>query len=228
MLHCSRFRALLMHGMFKNHQHTAQELQMQLNSSPQLFLLPRQVQRIISVNPSQTFYLSWHTQSQLLPTFNLEMIQKMYEKYRHTTQRLHTCTKYHQDNNRSYFPSTYITIRINPKIPDSCTPPCTISEGYLRHQISSKGDSHSTTIKSKISSQETSYRLCSSTKQLGSPNSQYIHPSRYHTNNYSNRIMITILHTSIIQSQVKNKPMILSALEIISSGKLASQMRSAD
>ena len=45
---------------------------------------------------------------------------------------------------------------------------------------------------------------------------------------YSYRIMMTILHTSTVQSLMQKKPMILSALNILSSGKLYSQMISSN
>ena len=118
-----------------SHQHTSQELQIQLNSFPQLYLFPRKFQRIISVKQSQTVSLYLHTQSQLFPTFLLNMTKKNSKKDRHTPQPRHPCTKFKQDNNHWYFPSAYITIITKSKITSSYTPPCTSSESGLIHCI---------------------------------------------------------------------------------------------
>ena len=146
MVHLSRFRSLLMRGMLNsiNPQHKNCR-----NIWTHFCSYPYSQDNFRGLYPSinHKYYLSLvRPKSDWYIPFIRIWYTKYSKIYRHTPQPRHPCTKSHQYNNHSYFPSAYIAIGINSTINISCTPPCTSSEGGLRHCSSSEGSSPSTII----------------------------------------------------------------------------------
>ena len=149
MVHWSRFRALSMRGVLHpiNTQHNNCRY-----SWIHFHSYPYYQYKFRGLSPSVN-----HTHSLSLgrpeADCSLPFIWVWYEKCSkidcHTPQLRYPCTKYQQDNNHYYLPSTYIAKGTNPKITISCILPCTRSESGLRHCISFEGGSTSTTITSK-------------------------------------------------------------------------------
>ena len=165
MVHLSSFRTLSMRGMLHpiNQQHNNCR-----HSWIHFYIYPYSEDKFrgLSMSINHRHYLSLGRPK---TDCYLHFIWRWYKKFsktdHHTSQPHHLCTKPHQDNNHYYLPLAHIATRIKSTITRSCTPPCTSSEGGLRHCISSEGGSTSTTITSKINTQAKSYRLRSSTKK---------------------------------------------------------------
>ena len=181
-----------------------------------------------------------HSLSLFMPKINcsLPFIFRWYTKCSkidcHTPQPLHPHTKAHQDKNLSYSSAAYLAIGTNSKITSYCTPPLHELWGWSQtlHQFWGWQYQHKNHLQNQLTSKHHIY--CSQAQNNHVPPTAIIFipngitqgPRLWHNSSY--RIIIAILHNSIIQSLVQKKPMIICALNILSSGKLASQMRSTD
>ena len=111
-----------------------------------------------SQNDFRGLYLSIglrHHHSPIIPQSycSIPIVWGRYTKFnqtnQNTSQPFHSCTTLFWDTTPSTLSSTYIAIGINSIINISFTPPCTRSEGGIRHYVSSKVFSTIVTINSK-------------------------------------------------------------------------------